>query len=194
MISLILRRIHLFLTLFLTPWLLIYAVSTIVLNHGSHLPAYKQEFNTVSETTYPGSFEQGTEPSVMALELLRHLDMEGAHRANLRKSDGKLVILRIDPVATGRIIYGPQDGSLVVERRKFSIRAMLSGLHFRASYRHSYLADDAWAVCVDLVVVALIFWVVSGLWIWWEHKGTRRLGMILTAGGLAVFIFFVFAF
>ncbi|MFC1614510.1 PepSY-associated TM helix domain-containing protein [Gemmatimonadota bacterium] len=188
----ILRRIHLFLTMFLTPWLLIYSVSTIMFNHHSHLPTLKHEFITESETTYPGSFEEGTEPSEMALELLRHLDIEGAHQENLRKSDGKIVIFRLDPVSLLRITYGPDDGSLVVERRKFSIRAILLGLHLRSGYRHSYLVDDAWALSVDLVVVALIFWVISGLWIWWEYKGTRRLGIILTAGGLAMFIFFVF--
>jgi hypothetical protein len=145
------------------------------------------------ETTYQGSFEQGTEPSVMALELLRHLDLDGAHQENLRKADGKLVIFRLNPVSLRRITYGSDDGSLVVERRKFSIRAILMGLHLRSGYRHSYLIDDAWAVSVDLVVAALIFWVISGLWIWWEYKGTRRLGMILTAGGLAVFIFYIFA-
>jgi hypothetical protein len=193
LLNLILRRIHLFLTLFLLPWLLIYTVSTIMLNHNSHLPTLKHEFIVESETTYPGSFEEGTDPSVMALELLRHLGVEGAHQENRRNSDGKLVIFRLDPVSLRRITYGPDDGSLVVERRKFSLRAILLGLHLRSGYRHSYLIDDAWAVSVDLVVAALIFWVISGLWIWWEYKGTRRLGVILTTGGLAVFIFYVFA-
>lgn len=193
MFNMILRRIHLFLSLFLVPWLLIYSVSTILLNHNAHLPELKHEFIIESETTYPGSFEEGTEPSAMALELLRHLDIEGAHQENFRKSDGKLVIFRLDPVSLLRLTYGPEDGSLVVERRKFSIRAILSGLHMRRGYQHDYLADDAWALSVDLVVGAFIFWVISGLWIWWGYKGTRRLGTILIASGLAVFVFFVFA-
>ncbi len=37
MTSKLLRRIHLYLALFLTPWIRMYAVSTFAMNHGAGL-------------------------------------------------------------------------------------------------------------------------------------------------------------
>lgn len=44
---------------------------------------------------------------------------------------------------------------------------------------------------MDLVIVAMLFWVLSGLWMWWELKVTRRLGAIFIFGGIALFGFFL---
>ena len=38
--SLIIRRIHLYLALFLTPWMLMYAISTVVMNHRGFFKDY----------------------------------------------------------------------------------------------------------------------------------------------------------
>ena len=51
--------------------------------------------------------------------------------------------------------------------------------------------DDGWAVSVDLVIGAMLFWVASGLWLWWELKATRRLGALAFGGGLGLFGLFL---
>ena len=40
-------------------------------------------------------------------------------------------------------------------------------------------------------VAGVIFWALSGLWMWWELKVTRRLGALALAGGVALFAFFL---
>jgi len=45
---------------------------------------------------------------------------------------------------------------------------------------------------VDLVIVAMVFWVFSGLWMWWELKATRTLGAVLMFAGAGLFAMFLF--
>jgi hypothetical protein len=56
-----------------------------------------------------------------------------------------------------------------------------------------YGIDTGWAVSVDLVIVAMMFWVLSGLWMWWEMKVTRRLGALAALGGAGLFAFYLLA-
>jgi hypothetical protein len=37
----------------------------------------------------------------------------------------------------------------------------------------------------------MVFWVASGLWMWWEMKVTRRLGLTALAGGVGVFALYL---
>jgi hypothetical protein len=64
---------------------------------------------------------------------------------------------------------------------------LLERFHRRRGYDTGYALDTAWAVSVDVVIVALVFWALSGLWLWWEMKATRVLGALGLLGGLAVF-------
>ena len=42
-------------------------------------------------------------------------------------------------------------------------------------------------------IAAMVFWALSGLWMWWEMKATRRLGLLALLGGAAVFAFYLTA-
>tara|TARA_Y100000589_G_scaffold294654_1_gene300497 strand:- start:1892 stop:2071 length:180 start_codon:yes stop_codon:yes gene_type:complete len=46
----------------------------------------------------------------------------------------------------------------------------------------------AWAVIVDVMGALMIFWGLSGIFMWWQMKPTRRLGMISVIAGLALSI------
>jgi hypothetical protein len=37
----------------------------------------------------------------------------------------------------------------------------------------------------------MIFWVASGLWMWWEMKLTRLWGAVFALGGLSLFALFL---
>ena len=49
------------------------------------------------------------------------------------------------------------------------------------------------ALSVDLVVVAMVFWGLSGLWMWWEMRVTRIWGTACALGGLVVFGLYTWA-
>ena len=65
-------------------------------------------------------------------------------------------------------------------------------MHRRRGYNR-YALENTWGFTVDAAVVTMMFWSLSGVWMWWELKSTRRLGWLSLTAGLALFaIFLVF--
>jgi hypothetical protein len=60
-------------------------------------------------------------------------------------------------------------------------------MHRRRGYDHPYLLEDMWGFTVDVAVVAMAFWSLSGVWLWWELKATRFWGALSFFGGLGLF-------
>lgn len=189
------RRIHLYVALFFAPWLLMYGLSAIVLNHrdfftryyGGHLFNYELE----QELPYQADWPDDAEPQELGRQVLDDLHLTGAYWAQ-RWGDGQtLTVHRDDPIHARRIVVTPKDGSLRVERQVFRIPSFLFSLHRRRGYQQDYLADDAWALSIDVLIVCMIFWVVSGVWMWTKMSSVRRWGGASLVIGCALFVFFL---
>ena len=63
MFSKLVRRTHMYLALFLTPWMAGYAASTLLMNHNAGRPL---AFITDGERPYDAVFDAGTTPRAMA--------------------------------------------------------------------------------------------------------------------------------
>lgn len=190
MLSKFLRRSHMYLALFLAPWVAMYAVSTIVMNHARPKPL---KYEKVRELTYDGILPTDAEPALAARQLLGSLQMEGSHRTPQRRPDGTLIVNRQSVGVNHRITYMPADRRVVIERAEVSGANLMHSLHRRRGYQHPYVLDDAWAVMVDVFIFTTIFWALSGLWMWWELRAARVLGAIALLGGAAAFVFFLIA-
>ncbi len=188
MFSKLVRRTHMYLALFLTPWTMAYAVSTIAMNHRMPRPSV---FVTEREQIYPNAFEPGTAPREIAGQILADLNLEGAFGVQGPAPDGRLTINRQGMLSPRRITYTPADRRLVVERQELETSGFLNRFHRRRGYQQPYAADLAMAVSVDAVIVALVFWALSGLWMWWEMRATRWWGLACVIAGAGIFLFFV---
>jgi len=180
--------------LFLFPWMLMYAASTLVMNHRAiFVWAYGPgpvPFELEREVAYDATFSSSAGPRDMSRQILASLDLEGAHNVT-KRPDGALVITRNDLMAPRRVTYMPLERRLRIERMAVRTSAVLERFHRRRGYATGYVLDTAWAVSVDLVLAAMLFWILSGLWMWWELKVTRRPGAIAIAAGLALFVFYL---
>lgn len=196
MVSRLLRRTHMYLALFLFPWVLMYAASTLVMNHraifiaryGPGAPPYQAE-RTIR---YDGTFSENAVPRDISQAILASLDLDGSHNVT-RRQDGAIVITRSDLTTPRRITYTPADGTVVVERMQHRANAFLERFHRRRGYATGYALDTVWAVSVDLFIAAAIFWALSGLWMWWEMKVTRTLGLAAAVAGALLFAVYIFA-
>lgn len=194
-LSTLIRRTHLFLALFLTPWILMYAVSTLGMHHRTLFTGHEQRvdppFDVISEQPYQATFEAGVGREEAARSILEDLDMEGAHGVQGRLEDGVLTIIRHRPIRTERVTYDAVEGTLRIERRQFAMVYFLEMLHRRRGFDQPFLANDTWAVIVDGVIVAILLWAATGLWMWWEMLRTRRLGAWCLVAGAALFAWFL---
>ncbi|NWF84777.1 MAG: hypothetical protein HXY18_13220 [Bryobacteraceae bacterium] len=121
----------------------------------------------------------------MALQILASLGMDGAHQATLR--EGRLVIQRNEAIRPVRITYTVAGNRLLVERQVLEGAAFLERMHRRRGFQHPYLLEDLWAFSVDLFIAVMLFWILSGLWMWWEMKATHRWGIVSLLAGAALF-------
>jgi hypothetical protein len=186
-VSKLLRRLHLYLALFLGPWVLGYGASTIIMNHGWVAP---QRFTLERTQHYEAVFAPGATPRQQARQILSDLGLEGAFGVQGPDAAGRLTITRQDLVAPRRVVFAPADAQVSVERVEFQTTSALSRFHHRRTYQQPYLADHAMAASIDVMTMAMLFWAFSGLWMWWETRATRVWGAVFGLLGAGLFLFF----
>jgi hypothetical protein len=194
-ISKIIRRTHMYLALFLMPWMFMYSLSTIMMNHRDLVVSFyqKEQPDTVRdrEVSVSGLAVDMNQPDQAAERILSTLGLDGAHNVRGGMENKPLVITRHNPFGQQIITYDPQDQSAVIEQQEFRTFTMLERLHRRRGYQHEYLLEDTWALSVDTAIIAMLFWALSGIWMWWELKTTRKWGAIAAVSGMGLFVLFL---
>jgi hypothetical protein len=183
--SRLVRRTHMYLALFLAPWMVLYALSTVVMSHGWVAPV---AFELERVQPYAASFAPDTPARAIGEQILSDLDLAGAFGVQGPSPEGRLTINRNDMVTPRRIIYTLGSHELRIERAAFRTNAFLSRFHHRRSYAQPFAADDAFAVGIDAVIVGMTFWALSGLWMWWEMRATRLWGVACGLAGVGLFV------
>lgn len=188
------RRTHLYLGIMLAPWFLLYAASSIFLNHGGWFQqARSQEppWTRVFERDYRlPPFNDDSDQWVLAEKVLKDFGMEGRYRAYF-DDDDNLVALRNHFFTTTRLTYYPAKGRIVAEEKRLRFDQFLTSTHFRAGWAYPYFLEMLWAVFVDAVALATLVWIASGLYIWVKLKRLRLWGWVALAGGCASFVLVV---
>jgi hypothetical protein len=97
-----------------------------------------------------------------------------------------------------RVIYNPLTGSVRGRPAEDddapatpSTRSFLLRLHSAHGYPYRAGPGQAWAVLVDVMAAALLFWAMTGLVMWWQVRAARRAGaivLIASAGVAAVLV------
>jgi hypothetical protein len=194
MLSRLVRRTHMYLGLALFPWMLMYASSTLVMNHRALFVAQYGSgpvpFVPEREMTYDGVFPEAAPLKTISAQILASVGLDGSHGVS-RRPDGTIVITRNDLVSPRRLTFDPGTRRLVIERMTFRSNAFLERFHRRRGFATGYGLDTVWAVAVDLAIAGMLFWALSGLWMWWEMKVTRALGAAALLGGAGLFAIFI---
>ena len=177
-----------YLALFLAPWMVGYALSTMAMQHRLPRPT---RFVIESRQDYANVFEPGTPAREIAQQILSDLHLDGAFGVQGPSADGRITINRQSMLSPRRITFTPRDRRLVVERMELETSGFLNRFHRRRGYQQPYAADVAMAVSVDAVIVAMVFWALSGLWMWWEMRATRLWGLACVVTGIGIFTIFV---
>jgi hypothetical protein len=197
-VSVFLRRTHLYLGLFVTPWLMMYALSTLVFNHAAQVDRFYQrlygphsnQYVLERQLSYDRTFPQQTTLRTQAEEILTDLHLTGSF--GVETAADRLVITRRDPWIPRRITFDPGTHRLVIERQNSRLATFLTTLHTQVSYANRLPRIKAWALSVDVTIATMLILMFSGLWMWWELKVTRLLGSLFLLLGVLLFALFLF--
>jgi hypothetical protein len=183
------RRTHLYLGLFLLPWLIMFGVSSIPLNHNR--PAAPPTWNKLAEMPFSAAVpvtNNNQELRGVGREMMNAAGVPGGFYVS-RPNPRQINVNHPNFLGPTRIFYYIDEKRIVAERREFVPRAFITGLHTRGGYTLGGFWDSVWAVFVDLLSVGLLLWILSGLIMWWKIPGTgpRQWGWLALAGGALCF-------
>jgi hypothetical protein len=184
------RRTHLYLGLFLLPWVIMFGVSSIPFNHNS--PAAPPTWTRMAELPFSAAVPasgSAAELRDLGREMMNAAQISGGFYVN-RPNPRQVNVNHPNFLRPTRIFYYIDQQRLVAERREFVPRMFVTGLHTRGGYSLGGFWDWVWALFVDAVSIGLLLWIVSGLIMWWKIPGTgpRRWGWLAVAGGAACFV------
>ena len=193
-ISRLVRRVHMFTGLFLAPWMLMYALSTLVMAHHEYVSSFYSSKSpamiTERELDYSRSFSTNITRETIAQQILQDLGIDGAHSVSGGRNGRSLVIQRQYALPQRRITFEAVKGKIAIEREEFRTPTILERMHRRRGYSQPYTLEDTWGLTVDIAVVTMVFWSLSGIWLAWEIKTTRVWGMLSLGVGLGLFVLF----
>jgi hypothetical protein len=189
------RRAHLYLGLFLMPWLLMYGVSSFIVIHHAWFPSDRPGREVLFEKAYSRPVNlQGANNSpelrAAAQVILKECNLEGAFWADKPKPD-TLHIERFSFRDSISLTYSAKDQKLKAERRRMRWSQVPQRMHFRGGYGQPGFGNKFWGVLVDAACAGIILWVVSGLIMWWRLPRLRAWGTIAVAAGILSFALLV---
>ena len=182
------RRLHLYLGLASLPWLLVYGVSSLLLSHPGWFarPPAPEVWQPLFERAYDRPVAESAELRTVARAILIDCELDGAFWAERPRPD-ELRITRYRFGSDTRLTYRINEHRLRAERRTAGGRDYIVRLHFRGGFQQPSIWDGAWAVAVDLTCLALVLWVITGLWLWWRVRSLRGSGFFALAAGMMTF-------
>jgi len=193
-ISRLIRRVHMFTGLFLAPWMLMYALSTLVMTHSDFVFSFYSSKSptmvTERELDYTRSFPTNVTREQIGQQILQDVGLDGTHYVSGGKDGKPVVVNRQHALVAQRITFDASKSKVVIEREEFRTPTFLERLHRRRGYNHPYALEDTWGFTVDVAVVTMVFWSLSGVWLWWELKTTRGWGTLSLTAGVVLFAIF----
>ena len=183
--NLVFRRTHLYLGLLLIPWLLIYALSTVLFNHRDIFRPHHggdQQWTPLWEKDYAIAPPAGTEAlRATAQRILDDHRIKGAF--GVRRQGERLNLNVQNFWWPKRLTYDFNTKKLRAEERTFAATELLARLHTRTGYGQGGWLDNLWAFIVDAFCVTTLVWIATGLYLWWKLPATRSWGYAAIGGG-----------
>ena len=184
------RHTHLYLGLVLTPWIVMYGLSSLILNHGSFFNKLfndgTPQWSTMSEQEYHRPVPDNADLQGIASEILHEFGLRNSFFVS-RPTPDRVNIIAKDFISMTRFTYFISEERLLVEKRRFQWNTFLVGMHTRGGFQQDLFLDDLWAVVLDLVCIAFVVWILSGIYTWWKYNRYRFWGSMAIIGGVISF-------
>jgi hypothetical protein len=190
------RRLHLYLGLALLPWFFMYGISSVPFAHSQYfdrldaatgLPLWTLRAERIVDVPVP---EAPAGLRAFGRTLLAEAGVDSSSFGTYRQSPSQINVYSYSFWKSTQLKYYVDQKKLTVEDRRFRWDHFLTGMHARGGFDHDGALALSWSVVVDVVVVAMIVWIASGLYMWWELPGQRRWGWLAIVAGSASFLIF----
>lgn len=193
------RDLHLYVGLFISPFILLFAISTLYLNHGWRAPSAAEAGTTALPGPVPIQIPEGMGTIDQAKGILRQLNLSGEIEfiRHLAKEE-RLKIPIMKPGEQTEIDVDLRGKTATLTRRGQGLPGALIYLHrmpgpHLAKFRGNWAPMRLWRMLTDASVYGVLFLTLSGLYLWLLMKAERKTGLVLLAAGVFSLVFLVLA-
>lgn len=188
------RRVHLYLGLSLLPWFFIYGVSSIPFNHNRYfedrdmakgIPLWTKRFERSYDVPVPDG-----DLRPLGRKILDDTGLKGNYGV-FRQNPRQINVYVYTFLQSTQVKYFPQEKRLLAEDRRFRFEHFLTGMHARGGFGQDTWLQNSWGVVVDIVSIAMLLWIASGVYMWWLLPATRKWGWLALGSGAGLFTFFL---
>jgi hypothetical protein len=189
------RRTHLYLGLALVPWFFIYAISSIPFSHAPYFQARvkasgKPDWIPRFEKPYDALPPADDGLRAFGAQVMRENGLSGAFGV-YRQGPDRIDVYVHSFWRSTQVRYLLKERKLVAQDRQFRWNEFLTGMHAKGGFEQESWLHDSWGILIDIVCLAMLIWVASGLIMWWKLRALRAWGALALAAGCASFALFV---
>ncbi len=188
----LIRKLHLYFGLFISPFVIIFCVGLLVLNHpgpanktgaNSALPEIRTKLSTVS---YDGADIETAKTIIRELGLQGEIDFISRNKSSFSfplNKPGLTSFIRVDTSTDSVFVSRKAEGAL----RAAAYLHIMPGPH-NAKLRGNSFFMKFWRWFTDGLVYLLFFLTVSGVFLWYIVKAEIASGVLTLVLGILVFI------
>lgn len=184
------RAVHLYTGLFISPFLIILAVSILVFNHpilfSSIMPVRELPARTVRLDSIPA---QSTD-LLTARAIIAQLNIEG-EIDYISKNDSSLSFPVSTPGISQRIVMNKNTGIVSIKSSQQGIFRATTYLHampgpHNVAIRGNSTFIKTWRYVTDTLVYSILFLTISGIYMWYFLQSERKMGIFAAAAGILI--------
>jgi hypothetical protein len=172
------RNLHLVVGLLLTPYVLMYGASALLMAH----PDWLQETQVTSRREISIGAIQG-DRNVVAAAVMRQANLRGGLQS-LREKAGAITFQVVRPGTSYEVEVHLARGHAVIRERRSDLGGFLKRVHHLAGW-HRHVPSGVLALVLLGVSAGMVFMGVSGIYLWYKLRSERTSGWIVLALGLA---------
>ena len=194
------RDFHLYFGLFVSPFVIAFAVSVFFLNHAKVDTSASTTVETFHDLTIPAGLEsaRGREAVDRARDIVSQVGVTGEIGFVRYVPNAQCVILPVSKPGVETVVeVDVSKRAAVVSRRQTAILESIAYLHkspgpHNADLRGNWFWTRVWRWLADGTVYLVLFVSATGLYLSFGIKAERRIGLALLGAGAVTFFGFLY--
>lgn len=195
------RDLHLYLGLFVSPFVIVFALSVFFVNHLHPTGSREATSKTVSDLRVPEGIldAQGMEQVELAEQILSQVGVAGeVNFIRTRPKERRMTIPVVQPGVETTIELDLEARSAEVAEYRTAFWERLAYLHrspgpHNVAIRGNWLWTQVWRWLADATVYIILCLSVSGVYLWTALRAERRIGLALLGAGALTFAGMIYA-
>jgi len=186
------RQIHLYLALFVSPFLVVFAISVILLNHGLCYSPRDREMT--GRRTASITFPAGLDGVDLAKDIMRQVGVAGEiDHLPRHLSAGRFTIPISRPGRKIELEVNRAAKTVAIAESRLGLSETINYLHkspgpHNAHIRVNWQLMRLWTLLADGTVYFILLISATGIYLWAIIRSERKSGLLALGGGCACFI------